>query len=190
MNYIFFTLVVLFSSTITVAQKDAGLKNLLTKDKVIQLPTNISAISKKLNFKARIQKTVDVPGGSWWDLSSGVRVSTFVESKKESINLIDFFLYKDYDTTVISGLPYNLIFNKTTFEACRNIFENDLVVVSEKEDGTLEVKKMKALLKEEDGTYRFTFKRGKLYGWLRFNEKNILTFIRLSTVPGSLIPAG
>lgn len=159
-----FALVILFQLLLatTFAQKNAGLGTLLNKNAEFIFPQTTEKISHALNVKAVVTENEnDGAQNVEWITKSGLGVYTTIGDQK-AINEI-WFSVPDDKFLIVSGLPYNLILNKTTVQETLAKF-NKYKVKKTKPNlyGTLE------------GGTKLEVKIGARYVTLFFDSKNVL----------------
>lgn len=121
MRNIFIATALLMGSLVATAQtKTIGLEQFLDKDKKIILPTTAGNFTEKLGFQPNTKDDENTKRGFFfsWPINDEVEV-TFVELKDDN-QYVGFTCYSDEE---ISGLPYDFVFNKTTFEEAKNRFK-------------------------------------------------------------------
>lgn len=121
MRNIFIATALLMGSLVATAQtKTIGLEQFLDKDKKIILPTTAGNFTEKLGFQPNTKDDENTKRGFFfsWPIDDKVEV-TFVELKDDN-QYVGFTCYSDEE---ISGLPYDFVFNKTTFEEAKNRFK-------------------------------------------------------------------
>lgn len=159
-----FTLCILFQLLLATAfaQKNAGLNTLLDKNAEFILPQTTDKISAALRTKAIITDNEnDGERYAEWITSSGLGVYTNIGDKK-TVNDI-WFSIPDDRNIIISGLPFNLVLNKTTIDEAMAKFKKYNVKKSKFSDGSF----------YSNGT-KLLFKKGRHYVTLSYNDQNLL----------------
>ena len=165
-----FTVIIIFQlvTLVASAQKDAGLNILLNKNSEFIFPQTPDKISAILNTKTVFYEDANEEQYAKWLTKSGLELYCSL-GKDKRINEM-FFNIPDDKFLVISGLPFNLIMNKTTVQQGVIKFSN------------YKVKKEK--LGEDSlfsGGAKLTFKKEKHYVTLLFDQKNLLKSLSITT---------
>jgi len=162
-----FALVILFQLLLatTFAQKSAELGALLNKNAEFIFPQTTEKIAAVLGVKTIIRNNEnDGERYAEWITPSGLGVYTNVDYKNTVKEI--WFSIPDDKFLIVSGLPYNLILNKTTVQ-------ETLVKFSK-----YKVKKTKPnLYSTLEGGTKLEAKIGERYVTLFFDSKNVLNSI-------------
>jgi hypothetical protein len=169
MNKIFLSAFLLLLTFNCIAQKDAGIKNLLSKDGAMPLPIQIQKINEALKVKPVVTNDEMFGDDYTWKPLSGIHFSGFVGADKSCSTV---FL-KTTKGRVLSGLPYDLILNGSSLKDCETKFKSSIL------------EKQKINPEDNPGetsSFILKVKKGKYYVHLAFDAKLKLEQITISTV--------
>ena len=162
---VFVTVSCLLFCNIAIAQKDAGIKKLLNKEAEFILPQTHQTITTTVKVKPSIKKD-EVQGTVYeWSTPSGLIITSYTVNDK----VVDVFFTVKNDNAVISGLPYQLIFNKTEVTDCEKKFASFELYTKGYVDignGTTE--------------YKLVYKKDDRFIYFFFNQKGLLKGISLT----------
>lgn len=167
MNKLFFAATFGVCSIFLNAQsRNIGLENFVNKDKQIALPTTAGNFTEKLGFQPDTKDDPNTKRGFFfsWKIEDEVEV-TFVELKDDN-QYVGFSCFSDDE---IGGLPYDFVFNKTTFGEAKERFKK--------------LKPKWLQVAEEDNTYfKLSFQDKNRFVYLYFyGEEKVLRVITVST---------
>lgn len=167
MRKIFIATALLMCSVIATAQtKTFGLEQFLDKEKKIILPTTAGNFTEKLGFQPNTKDDPNTKRGFFfsWPINDEVEV-TFVELKDDN-QYVGFTCFSEEE---ISGLPYDFVFNKTSFEEAKIRFTTLKPQWTQIADG-------------ENSYFQLTFKDKNRFVYLYFyGEQKLLKVITVST---------
>lgn len=146
--------------------KTIGLENFVNQDKQIALPTTAGNFTEKLGFQPDTKDDPNTKRGFFfsWKIEDEVEV-TFVELKDDN-QYVGFSCFSDDE---IGGLPYDFVFNKTTFDEAKERFKK--------------LKPQWLQVAEEDNAYfKLSFQDKNRFVYLYFyGEEKVLRVITVST---------
>lgn len=169
MNKLFLSACLLLLTFNCVAQKDAEIKTLLSKDGVLALPIPLKKINEALKVKPVVTNDEMFGDEYTWKPLSGVHFSAFVGEDKTCSTVF----IKANKGKVISGLPYDLILNGSSLKDCEAKFKSSIL------------EKQKINPEDNPGetsSFILKVKKGKYYVHLAFDTKLKLEQITISTV--------
>ncbi|GAA4181181.1 MULTISPECIES: hypothetical protein [Sphingobacterium] len=150
------------------SQNHAGIKSLLNKDSEFIFPQTVQKIEAALNAKTVYYEDANEEKYAKWLTNSGLELYTSL-GKGNTINEIFFDIPED-QALVVEGLPFNLVMNKTTLKESAAKFSKYAAKTQKMEEGST-----------FPGGSKLTFKKGKHYATLIFDNKNLLRFLGLTT---------
>ncbi|GEM64502.1 hypothetical protein SF1_24840 [Sphingobacterium faecium NBRC 15299] len=154
--------------TLTVfSQTAAGLKSLLNKEAEFIFPQKPANISSILKTETVFYEDANEEKYAKWLTPSGLEL--FCSIGEDQVIKEMYFDIPDDKFLIIEGLPHNLTMNKTTLQESIAKFNKYRLKKEKLNDGAL----------FSDGT-KLTFKKGKHYTTLLFDNNNLLKFISLS----------
>ena len=160
------TALLVFSIFVNAQSRNIGLENFLNKDKQLVLPTTAGNFTKKLGFEPDTKDDPNTKRGFFfsWLINEEVEV-TFVELKDDN----QYIGFSCFSNDEIGGLPYDFVFNKTTFEEAQKRFKKLSLKWFDVDD--------------EDNSYtKLHFKDKDRFVYLYFyGENKILRVITVST---------
>ena len=155
----------MMSCTINAQAKKIGLVKLLNSDQQLELPTTAGNFTEKLGFQPNPKDDPNTKRGFYfsWPMEEEVEI-TFVELKDNN-QYIGITAFTDDE---IEGLPYNLVFNKSSFDEVRNQFKK--------------LKPKWTQVVEEDNNYfQISFKDNNRFVYLYFyGDEQLLKVITVS----------
>lgn len=160
----------LLFTVVCTAQKDAGIKSLLTPAGEL-LPLTVKAVTTKLKIKpVEITDGSEAEAVTWktWKTATGLVLQTRSLKDNEYCRELHFQSSKGQP---LKGLPYGLILHGSTLKDCETRFKT-LIVKQEKIAGTDYPEGL-------DG-YKMVIKKGQYYLLLVFNSKTKLERIKIS----------
>jgi len=141
-----------------------GIQSLIKNGDFV-LPTNTFIVSTNLKKAASIESD-EYEGDIYiWKLDNGIVLSTNPSSDGE----INYISINCENNSVISGLPYDLTFNKTTLQESQTKFEKNTP------------QKLPTYENGNQNGYWLKFKKDKYWVYLSFNKSSILYSILLAT---------
>jgi hypothetical protein len=159
------------STAFFVEEKNSDfLKNLLDKNKLIPLPTNVEYFTKKLKFEPVIADNKLCEKGHYyiWNFDSEVNlIYSRLKDKTQYYSIAYFGEEK------ISNLPLNLSFNSSTFDECKSKFAKYKPKWHQETESINENESTAFLVLE--------FKTEQYYVQLGFYNNHYLTSVQLST---------
>jgi hypothetical protein len=158
------TVLFLFFSITAIAQKDAGIKKLLDSKSEFIIPQTVQKITAAVKVKPSIKKG-EVLGTEYEWTTPAVVITTYTDNN----NVTDIFLSPKNDTAIVSGLPYNLIFNKTEVTDCEKKFTG----YSLYHKGYVDIGNGKT-------EYKLVYQKSDLYFYFIFNQKGLLKSISVT----------
>lgn len=169
MNKLFLSAFLLFLTFNGLAQQDAGIKTLLSKDGAMQLPIPLKKINEALKAKPVVKNDEMFGDDYTWNQPNGLSFSGFVgEDKTCSVVFL-----KATKGKILSGLPYDLILNGSTLKDCETKFKSSIL------------EKQKINPKDNPGetsSFILKVKKGEYYIHLAFDAKLKLEQITIATV--------
>ena len=167
MRKIFFTTALCILSVFLNGQtRNIGLEKFLNKDKQIILPTTAGNFTEKLGFQPDTKDDPNTKRGFFfsWKIEDQVEV-TFVELKDDN-QYVGFSCFSDDE---IGGLPYDFVFNKTSFDEAKERFKK--------------LKPQWLQVAEEDNAYiKLSFQDKNRFVYLYFyGEEKVLRVVTVST---------
>jgi len=167
----FFITSLLLAITCT-AQKDAGIKSLLSASGEIVLPIQATTITQKLKIQpVIINDTIDMDAyeeSYKWVTSTGL---SLVAAHTDNENAFRDVSLTSRDGQLLKGLPYNLVLLGSTLKDCETRFKT-LIRKKEKLYSTGNPDQLSG--------HRMIVKKGKYYVTLLFNKQNKLEGIMIS----------
>jgi hypothetical protein len=158
-----FQLLALFSF----AQKNAGLKALLTNNSEFIFPQTPDKISAILGVKTVFYEDANEQPYAKWLTKSGLELYCSLGEDKSITEM--FFIVAEDQPVEIEGLPFNLVMNRTSPQQSTLKFSR------------YKIKKEKL---DEDSQYpggiRLFFKKGERFITLLFDRKNLLKFLSIT----------
>lgn len=150
------------------SQNKANLNSLLDKNSEFIFPQTQENISKVLQVKPVISGDANDEKYAYWHTKSGLELYCSLENDQR-INEM-FFDIPDDKFIVVSGLPYDLIMNKTTSQEVKSKFSKYQPKSEKLDDGS-----------SFSGGSKLTLKKGSHYLTLFFDNKDVLKFLGITT---------
>lgn len=168
MNKIVLSCLLVFFTFQCIAQKDGGMKSLLSKDAVLALPVPVKKITEVLKVKPTLRND-EIYGDEYtWKSPGGLLFTALVGEDKKAHSV---FL-EAQKKQVLSGLPYDLILNGSTLKDCETKFKANI----------LEKQKLNPVDNPGETTsFILKVKNGQYYIHLAFDAKLKLEQITIST---------
>jgi hypothetical protein len=169
MNKLFLSAFLLLLTFNCFAQKDAGIKTLLSKGGVMPLPIPVKEINEALKVKPIVTNDETFGDDYTWNLLSGLSFSGLMGEDKTCSTV---FLKADKGK-VLSGLPYDLILNGSSLKDCETKFKSTIL------------EKQKINPQDNPGetsSFILKVKNGQYYIHLAFDAKLQLEQMTISTV--------
>ncbi|AOM75939.1 hypothetical protein BFS30_01380 [Pedobacter steynii] len=169
MNKIILSAFLLLLTFNCIAQKDAGIKALLSKNGELSLPVQVKTLNKELKVKPVVTSD-DTYGDEYtWNTPEGLSFSGLVSADKTS----SVIFLKAAKGKVLGGLPYGLTLNGSTLKDCESKFKTNI----------LEKQKLNPVDNPgETSSFILKVKKGIYYIHLAFDAQLKLEQITLATV--------
>lgn len=150
------------------SQKTAGLNSLLDRNSEFVFPQTPDTMSSALKTKTVFYEDANDEKYAKWITPSGLELYSSL-GNKNTINEMSFDI-ADNKTVIVEGLPFGLAMNKTTLQESKAKFSKYGAKTEKLGEGT-----------EFPGGSKLTFKKGKHYTNLFFDNKNLLKSLYLTT---------
>lgn len=155
----------LFFGLNAIAQKDAGIKTLLDSKSAFVFPQTVQKITAVAKVKPGIKKNEVYGTEHEWTTPSGLVITAYTDNNTIS----DIFLSAKNDAAIVSGLPYDLVFNKTEIADCEKKFTGYVLY----NKGYVDTGNGKT-------EYKLVYQKNDLYIYLVFDKKGLLKGISLT----------
>ncbi len=149
------------------AQKDAGIKALLSPEGELVMPVKIATVSAKIKIKPKVTHDETMGDDYVWKTASGLVMGTVPDVDRGCV----YFNLTADKGQILSGLPYGLVINSTTLKDCKALFKSNIT-------GSTQLYSMDNT--KEKGGFLLKIKKGKYYAHLLFNKQNILEEIDIA----------
>lgn len=162
------TIIFQLCSITAFSQKTAGLNSLLDKNSEFVFPQTTEKISKILHVKTVFYEDANDQKYAKWITKSGLELYCSL-GKNDVVNEM-FFDIPDDKVLVVENLPYGLALNKSTLQEAKGRFSRYGAQSQTLGKGSM----------YPDGA-QLTFKKGKYYTTLLFDNKNLLRSVGITT---------
>jgi hypothetical protein len=150
------------------AQKDAGIKALLSASGELILPVSVKQVTQQLKIKPAIVSEETMGDDYTWTTPNGLSIGTMPDADNKCQ---DLYMSAEHGE-VLSGLPYGLVLNGSTLKDCETRFKSSIVEKAQLYSMDHPNEKSGCVLK---------LKQGKYYMHLTFNQQNRLEEIHIAT---------
>lgn len=168
MHKILLSCILVFFGFQSIAQKDGGMKALLSKNGVLALPVTVKKVTEVLKVKPVVKNDETYGDEYTWNSPGGLSFSGLVGEDKSSYAVF----IEAKKGQVLNGLPYGLVLNGSTLKACEAKFKSSIMEKQKLNPGDYP---------GETSSYILKVKNGEYYIHLAFDAELKLERITIST---------